>query len=48
MEGKNCPFWSKSGVHPNPIACGLMQMAHDLLHFGVPGWALNLEATGRE
>ena len=23
-----------------------MQMAHSPLHFGIPGWALNLEATG--
>ena len=23
-----------------------MQMAHSLLHFAAPGWALNLEAIG--
>ena len=23
-----------------------MQTAHSLLHFGIPGWAPNLEATG--
>ena len=30
--GKNCPFQSKSGVHPNPVARGLTQTARSLLH----------------
>ena len=48
MGERTVPFQSKSRVHPDQVACGLMQMAHDLLHFGIPGWAPNLEATGRE
>ena len=34
------------GVHPNPVTRRLMQTAHDPLHFGIPGWALNLKAVG--
>ena len=47
-QGKELSLSVEDGVHPNPIAHGLMQMAHDPLHFGVPGWALNLEAIGWE
>ena len=40
-RGKELLLSVEDGVHPNPVACGLVQMARDPLHFGVPGWALN-------
>ena len=45
-QGKELSLSAEDGVHSNPVARGLMQMAHDLLHFGIPGWAPNLEAIG--
>ena len=47
-RGKELSLLVEDGVHPNPVAHRLTQTARDLLHFGVPGWAPNLEATGRE
>ena len=47
-RGKELSLSVKDRSSPESIACGLMQAAHYLLHFGIPGWALNLEATGRE
>ena len=40
-RGKELSLLVEDGVHPNPIAHGLMQTVHDLLHFGTPGWAPN-------
>ena len=38
-RGKELSLSVEDGVHPNPVAHGLMQMAHGPLHFGIPGWA---------
>ena len=40
-RGKELSLLAEDGVHPNPVARGLVQMARDPLHFGVPGWAPN-------
>ena len=40
-RGKELLLSVEDGVHPNPVARGLAQTAHDTLHFGIPGWALN-------
>ena len=40
-RGKELLLLVEDGVHPNPIARGLVQRAHNPLHFGVPGWAPN-------
>ena len=44
--GKELSLSVEERSSPKSIAHGLTQTACDLLHFGVPGWALNLEATG--
>ena len=40
-RGKELLLSVEDGVHPNPIAHGLAQMARVPLHFGIPGWAPN-------
>ena len=40
-RGKELLLLAEDGVHPNPIARGLAQTAHNPLHFGIPGWAPN-------
>ena len=45
-QGKELSISVEERSSPNPVGCGLTQMAHSLLHFGVPGWAPDLEAAG--
>ena len=45
-RGKELLLLAEDGVHPNPIACGLVQTARGPLHFGIPGWGTELEAIG--
>ena len=40
-QGKEVSLSVEDGVHPNPVAHRLVQMAHDTLHFGISGWAPN-------
>ena len=40
-RGKELLLLVEDGVHPNPVAHGLVQRAREPLHFGIPGWALN-------
>ena len=40
-RGKELLLSAEEGVHPNPIARGLVQRARKPLHFGIPGWAPN-------
>ena len=45
-QGEELLLSAEDRVHLNPVAHGLMQRAREPLHFGVPGWALKLEAIG--
>ena len=40
-RGKELSLLVEDGVHPNPVAHGLLQIACNTLHFGIPGWAPN-------
>ena len=45
--GKELSLLVEEWSSPESHKAWLMQMTHSLLHFGVPGWAPNLEATGK-